>query len=206
MTSPVSLPRGIANELLWVDPAELIRNDYNINVLPPEDYAKLKAAIEQYGFVDPVTVRPYLRQGTYEIIDGEHRAKAATELKLKLIPIIVVEADDDTAEKLSLIFNELHGSPDAEKLRDTLARMAKRTPVEQLMQTLPFAREQFLDAMPPPRAIADPGQPVVRWVERMYRLPRTAADTLDAALAMAKEDVQEDWQALEAIAQAYLDS
>lgn len=204
-----SQPRGTAIELLWVAPDDLHPNVYNANVLDGDMYDKAVASIRKYGFVDPVTVR--LVDGQYEIIDGEHRVRAARDLLLRLVPVIIVDADDDTARELTLVLNELRGRPDQAKLQRILQGLSERQSVETLLQTLPFAREQFIAGhytFAPALAASPPADiSATRWVERMYRLPRSAADILDAALAMAKEyeEVSDDWKALQAIAQHYLE-
>lgn len=196
-------------EFSWIDPAELFPNSYNPNVLDDDLFAKAVASIQTYGFVDPVTAR--IVEGRYEIIDGEHRVRAAMELGLVSIPVIRIEVDDDTARQLTLVLNELHGRPDPAKLQRLLSGLSERHPIESLMKTLPYAREQFVAMQAPPSMSQPPSlqdQTATRWVERMYRLPRTAADVLDAALSQAKqfEEVTEDWRAMEAIARRYIDA
>jgi ParB family chromosome partitioning protein len=204
-----SQPPASEIDLLWARPDELFANLYNPNVLDEDLYAKAVNSIANYGFVDPVTVRKRA-DGGYEIIDGEHRVRAARELGLRLVPIIVVEADDDTAQQLTLVLNELRGRPDRQRLQRILTGLAERHSIENLLQTLPFAREQFAPAaafsrpsLPPNGAAPE----LSAWVERMYRLPRSAADILDQALEEAKEyeEVNEDWKALEAIARRYIE-
>lgn len=202
-----SRPRATGIELLWVPPDELHPNAWNPNVLDADLYDKAVASIQTYGFVDPITVR--VIDDHYEVIDGEHRVKAARQLGLRLVPVVIVDVDDDVAQQLTLVLNELHGHPDQSKLTRVLQGLAERHSIESLLETLPFTREQFMASIPHPTDLSVGPIPteVTRWVERMYRLPRSAADTLDAALIRAREyeEVTEDWQALEAIAQAYLD-
>lgn len=202
-----SQPPGTAIELLWVPPADLYPNLWNPNVLDADLYEKAVASIDTYGFVDPVTVRTV--NDRYEIIDGENRVRAAKDLHLKLIPVIILDVDDDTAQQLTLVLNELHGRPDQARLQRVLAGLAERHTVESLVRTLPFAREQFIAAvgLDAPVRLTAPNGETFRWVERMYRLPRVAAEVLDAALAKAKayEEFSDDWQALQAIAQRYLE-
>jgi len=56
--------------------------------LSEEDYQKLVASIEAIGILDKITV--------YEgkILDGWHRYKACTELRIKNIPMVEYEGDD----------------------------------------------------------------------------------------------------------------
>lgn len=204
-----SQPHGTVIELLWVPPAELRPNNYNPNVLDDDLYDKTVESIRKFNFVDPVTVR-VVEDGRYEIIDGEHRVRAARQLNLRLIPVIILgDVDDDTAQQLTLILNELHGRPDRARLGRILQGLAERHPMEELLLAMPYAREQFLATLPTPSLPAAPPNPdATRWVERMYRLPRAAADTLDAAMVRAKEyeEVSDDWRALEVLAQTYLET
>ena len=194
----------IAIDVHWVSPNELHPNPWNPNQLDADLYEKAVASIQEYGFVDPVTARQ--NATGYEIIDGEHRVRAAKQLNLRTVPVIVLDVDDDTAQQLTLVLNELHGRPDQQKLSRLLRSLAERHSIDSLLATLPFAREQFLAASTHEPKILPAQIELSKWVERMYRLPRTAADTLDAALSKAKEfeEVSDDWQALEAIAAEYL--
>ena len=66
---------------------------------------ELKASIKQKGIIQPVTVRRSTA-GYYELISGERRIRAATEIGLTSIPayIIEVRTDEDMLE-LALIEN-----------------------------------------------------------------------------------------------------
>jgi ParB/RepB/Spo0J family partition protein len=55
----------------WLTP-----NPWNPNQMDDEQYGKALNSIREFGFVDPVTVRE-LGNDTYQIIDGEHRWRAA---------------------------------------------------------------------------------------------------------------------------------
>ena len=66
---------------------------------------ELKASIKQKGIIQPVTVRRSAG-GMYELISGERRIRAATEIGLATIPAYVIEVktDEDMLE-LALIEN-----------------------------------------------------------------------------------------------------
>jgi len=49
-------------------------------------YAKAIASIREFGFVDPITVRTV--DGRYQIIDGEHRWRAAKDEGITTVPIV----------------------------------------------------------------------------------------------------------------------
>jgi len=87
-------------------------NDWNPNAQSSFIFKKEKKSIQQFGFVDPVTVRKVGKK-SWEIIDGEHRWKAASELGFDNIPIIDLgEMSDNDAKALTLLLNELRGEAD----------------------------------------------------------------------------------------------
>ncbi|MDI6775447.1 MAG: ParB/RepB/Spo0J family partition protein [Verrucomicrobiota bacterium] len=69
----------------------------------PEAMADLVASIRQRGVLQPLFVR---RAGQdYELIAGERRLRAATEVGLKDLPAIVMEANDNEALLTALVEN-----------------------------------------------------------------------------------------------------
>lgn len=65
---------------------------------------ELSESIRQYGVLQPVTVRKK-RDGTYELIAGERRLKAAGLAGLLKIPAIIVDMEDDDSAIVALIEN-----------------------------------------------------------------------------------------------------
>jgi len=59
----------------------------------PEQEAELKASIETHGFTVPILVADN-GDGTYLLIDGEHRIMVAKELGYTEVPAVIVEKDD----------------------------------------------------------------------------------------------------------------
>jgi hypothetical protein len=102
----------------------LIPSTYNPNVLPPEEYAALKASIRLDGFVEPVVVQK--ANGKHTIIGGHHRVRAVLEIcneegaKVPRIPCVVLEIDDAHAKRLNLKLQHIHGSPDSRVLGELL--------------------------------------------------------------------------------------
>jgi len=196
---------------------EIAPNPWNPNVMSQEDYDKACASIERFGFIDPITVRAGIGK-PYEIIDGENRWRAAQDKGLKTVPVIFVEVDDDDARELTIVLNELRGQPDQGRLAALVADLATRRPMAELERVLPFRRSQLaqmvaarreeidwerLQAQP---AVADTGAKT-RWVERVFRLPASAAAVVDDAISSASSSGDEDipsWRALELIAADYL--
>ena len=205
-------------EFGWAATSELQPNPWNPNVMSEEDYAKALTSIERFGFIDPITVRPHPEgPARYQIIDGENRWRAARDKRLKEVPIVVIGATDDEAQELTIILNELRGRPDEARLAGLVADLATRRPMAELEQVLPFRRSQLADMVAARRETIDwdrlrpppptPGakEPKERWVERVFRLPASAAAVVDDAIARAREggDAQ-PWQALEALAAEFI--
>ncbi len=64
---------------------------------------ELMNSIQQYGIIQPIVVRSVVNG--YEIIAGERRWRAAKNLNIGSVPVVVRKADDETVSKLALIEN-----------------------------------------------------------------------------------------------------
>ena len=69
-----------------------------------ESLQDLADSISQHGIIQPLTVRK-LSSGSYQIIAGERRWRAARLAGLQEVPVIVIEADDRKAAELAMIEN-----------------------------------------------------------------------------------------------------
>jgi ParB-like nuclease domain len=101
-------------------------NEWNPNVLDDRGYAAVVESIQMYGFVDPPVVQP-LGDGRYRIVNGEHRVRAAREFNFPTLPCIVLEVDDLTAKRLTVILNE-HGRADPARLSALLVELRDADP------------------------------------------------------------------------------
>tara|TARA_Y100001970_G_C14151945_1_gene813236 strand:+ start:394 stop:1263 length:870 start_codon:yes stop_codon:yes gene_type:complete len=62
-------------------------------------------SIQENGIIQPLTIRD-LNDGTYELISGERRFRAAKELNLSTVPVYIIKVkNDDDMLKLALIEN-----------------------------------------------------------------------------------------------------
>ena len=70
---------------------------------------RLADSIRRYGLLQPLSVRRLCfrdgERGSYEIVAGERRFRAATLIGMESIPCIIISADDRTAAELALIEN-----------------------------------------------------------------------------------------------------
>lgn len=69
----------------------------------PEKLAQLSQSIKEYGILEPLLVRP--SGSRYELIAGERRYRAAQNIGLKEVPVVVREFDDRQALQVALIEN-----------------------------------------------------------------------------------------------------
>ena len=70
----------------------------------PDRQAQLIQSVREHGILEPLLVRP-LADGLYELVAGERRYRAAQELGLKEVPVVVREFDDRQALQVALIEN-----------------------------------------------------------------------------------------------------
>ena len=74
-------------------------------IFSDQNMQDLVDSISENGILQPLTVR-LLSDNSYELIAGERRLRAAKKLKLKKVPVYVIDVqDDDEMLKLALIEN-----------------------------------------------------------------------------------------------------
>ena len=69
-----------------------------------ETIDELASSIREHGVLQPILVRP-LRPGTFQLIAGERRWRAARQSGLETIPALVEDIDDETALEIAIIEN-----------------------------------------------------------------------------------------------------
>lgn len=125
-----------------VVPAETLRpNPWNPNVMSDFMFERERASIREFGFLDSILVRT-LEDGSREIIDGEHRWKAAVlegcvDVKVNdLGPL-----SDAKAKQLTIILNETRGDPDKLKLAALVKSIVEAD--EAAINVLPFEEDEI---------------------------------------------------------------
>lgn len=82
------------------------RRDQPRKTFTQESLEQLADSIGQFGVLQPIIVREsQLLQGTYEIIAGERRWRAAKMAGLSEIPAVILEGDDLKAAQVAVIEN-----------------------------------------------------------------------------------------------------
>lgn len=116
-----SLMTGDASDVRQLGLDQLIAGRYQPRQRIDETYlAELAHSIRQLGVIEPLVARP-LADGSYEILAGHMRWRAAQQAGLKQVPVVVREADDQTAAAIALVENllrrDLNAMEEARALR-----------------------------------------------------------------------------------------
>ncbi len=114
-------------------------NKHNPNVMSKSTFDKLKKNFEEKGFFGSIIVREHLIPGYYEILDGEHRWKAAKELGWTEVPVENAgKISDDELKFHTINFNNARGKDDVFKLAEMMSDIS-----EGQQQLLPWTSEEI---------------------------------------------------------------
>ncbi len=130
-------------------------NDWNMNKVEPQMYAKLKLVIQETldeaGQIPSITVRPHpKKKRLLQIIDGEHRWKILKELGQTEIDVKVLYVSTKRAMSMTAETNYLRGEPDMEKYPQYLARMMREfedVDAKYLSERLPDSEDEIRSIM-----------------------------------------------------------
>ena len=90
--------------VLKLDINLIIPNKYQPRkVFDEKELTSLSESIKTYGIINPILVRK--KEDKYEIIAGERRFRAAKQVGLTKVPVIVKDADEQQMAELALIEN-----------------------------------------------------------------------------------------------------
>lgn len=117
-------------------------NPWNPNVQSEFIFERERASIREFGFVDPVTVRVVPGQEGYEIVDGEHRWRAAkAEGYAEIAVMNLGEIPDHVAKRLTVVLNETRGEPDSLKMSELIKSLLIED--ESLLAVLPYTDQEL---------------------------------------------------------------
>lgn len=124
-----------------------------------ESLNELAMSIEQHGILQPLLVRP-LTDGSYQLVAGERRWRAARMAGLNEVPVVVREMSDQQSAELALIEN---------LQRQDLNPMEEAQGFKTLMDNYGMTQEQTAKAVCKSR-------PAVANALRLLNLPKPVAD------------------------------
>src|SRR3990167_4523362 len=128
-------------EKLTVDIDKIMPNPWNPNIQEKAIFEKQKKSIDELGFIGSIIVRRINHTTCdYQILDGEHRFKAAKEHGYTQIQVECFIGDlfDNDAQLLTILLNNLHGKDDVFKRAKILEVLN-----EGQLQLLPFTQEEI---------------------------------------------------------------
>jgi len=160
--------------LVHIDPHSIVPNHRQPrSVFDPDDLAELVHSVREFGVLQPVVVRD-LGDGTYELIMGERRTRAAREAGLTEIPAVVRDTADEDMLRDALLEN-LH--------RSQLNPLEEASAYQQLLDDFGITQEELAGRIGRSR-------PQISNTIRLLKLPvpvqqRVAAGVLSAGHARA---------------------
>lgn len=107
-----------------------------------EGMEELKASVKKSGLIEPVVVRP-VAHGTYELVAGERRLRAAQALGIQEVPAMIRTLSDKEALELSLIENVQ---------RENLNPIEEAKGYERLLEEFGYTQEEIASAVGKDRA------------------------------------------------------
>lgn len=125
-------------------------------------HEELKASIKKHGVMQPVVVRP-VAHGTYELVAGERRWRAAQAAGLAEIPAIIRPLSDQEALESSLIEN---------LQRDNLNALEEAGAYQRLVDEFAYTQEQLADAVGKDRSSVANALRLLRLPEDVQRAVR----------------------------------
>lgn len=100
----VTATKSVNSHLLKVE--QLTPNPYQPRkTFDAEAIAALADSIRRHGIIQPLAVRPADSEGQYEIIAGERRFRAAQQVGLAEVPVVIHEVSDSDSAAFALIEN-----------------------------------------------------------------------------------------------------
>jgi ParB family chromosome partitioning protein len=100
-------PREGSGEVRSIPTGEIRPNPFQPRKeFQPEELAELTSSIKENGLLQPLMVRPAPgSRGRWELVAGERRLRAVTELGWREVPALIREVDDQTLLVLALVEN-----------------------------------------------------------------------------------------------------
>jgi len=128
-------------------------NSYNPNRQDDNDFQLLLRSMREDGFTQPIVVQ----EGTNEIVDGEHRWRAAREIGLPTIPVVFVDMTPEQMRIATLRHNRARGSEDIDLSTQLLRDLRELGALDWAKDSLMMSDEELqklIDDVPAPDALA----------------------------------------------------
>ena len=174
-------------------------NPWNPNVVSDETMLQLVANVKRVGLTMPILVREV--EGGYEVVDGEHRLKAAMAAELEMVPVVVVKMTDAEAKAQTVAMNKLRGEMPAAEVAVLLQKIEPVLPLEELAQYVGYSLKELqaaralLDFDPATLAALPEGEDEP-WLTITIRCPESTIDVVMSELDRLKGAMGTDFEHL----------
>lgn len=120
-------------------PIDSIRpNQYNPNRQSEREFELLLISMMEDGFTQPILVQ----RESHQIVDGEHRWRAASELGYKEVPVVFVDMSPEQMRISTLRHNRARGSEDVEAVTAILRDLEKLGALDKAMESLMLSERE----------------------------------------------------------------
>lgn len=117
----------------WVKSVNVIANDYNPNSVAPPEMKLLEKSIEADGYTQPIV--SWLRENTFEVVDGFHRHRVGKESKTVnarihgYLPLVTINAErEDKGDRMAATIrhNRARGEHKVESMAEIVIELKRR--------------------------------------------------------------------------------
>lgn len=146
------LPEGLKHgDFVYLPTSKIFPNSFNPNVMSEAEFSMLEKNVQEVGFIDPILVVPDV-DGTWTIVDGEHRWETRRITGDNETPCIVVDPEifNEKVMKLETVrMNKIKGSFDIAKFNTLIKELTEvhEIPFEDLAEELGFVDESEFERM-----------------------------------------------------------
>jgi ParB family transcriptional regulator, chromosome partitioning protein len=116
------------SELVEIQAIRLPKQQQPRRYFSQDKMTQLIASVEEHGILEPLIVRP-LKTGGYELVAGERRFRAAKDLGLAQVPIVIRDFSDEKALEVALLENlqrdDLNPIDETEAILNLLCQVIK---------------------------------------------------------------------------------
>jgi ParB family transcriptional regulator, chromosome partitioning protein len=104
-------------------------------------FREVRTSIAHLGLKRPVTVSTHKGDGRYELVCGQGRIEAFTQLGADKIPALLVDVSTEDCLLMGLVENLARGRPSSIELVGEIGRLAKRYKPKEIAEKLDFSPE-----------------------------------------------------------------
>jgi ParB-like chromosome segregation protein Spo0J len=137
----------------YVGVTDVKPNEYNPNRQSDHEFELLCRSMREDGFTQPIVVQ----RATMEVVDGEHRWRAAQALGMTEVPVVYVDMTAEQMRIATLRHNRARGSEDLDRVGAVFRDLEKLGVLDQVQDSLMLddvELDRILQDVPDPESTA----------------------------------------------------